>query len=143
MKKTILTALLFALTIPAVHAHPHGYMDGPRPDKTERMLWKLKTDLGLTDEQTTKIRAIYEKYRAKHQTIRDKIDPLNDQLMQMMMSDSPDRSQFESLLRKISDLRIEARLVEFDQRQEKMEVLTPEQRTKWIHTMQKLRKWKL
>jgi len=142
LKKTILAALLFALALPALHAQPPEDMDGPgpRPEMAERMLKKMQKDLDLTEEQSTKIKAVHDNYRAKHQALREKIDPLHKQLMQTMMSDSPNRAQFESLLRKLSDLRIEARLVEFDQRQETMAVLTPEQRTKWKQIMEKHRK---
>ncbi len=141
LKKIAISTLLIGLAVPALEARPpEGPGGPPRPERAEKMLKRMKKDLDLTEEQVTKIKAIQQKYHVKQEAIREKMEPLHKELMKTMMSDSPNRATFESLLRKLSDLRIQGRLIEFDQRQEIMAVLTAEQRAEWIERMEKHRK---
>lgn len=141
LKKILVSTLLIGLAIPALEARPpEGPGGPPRPEHAEKMLKRMKKDLDLTDEQVTKIKAIQQKYHAKQEALRKQIEPLQKQLMETMMNEFPNRATFESLLRKVSDLRIQSRLIQFDQRQEIMAVLTAEQRAEWKERMEKHRK---
>ena len=95
------------LVLPAVYAQgerPSGQMGG-RPPSAEDMVERMQDDLDLTDEQTEKIKEIFEEQR-------------NEMDARMNSgSTKPDREQMESLRTRM---------------EEKMaQVLTPEQLEKW------------
>jgi Spy/CpxP family protein refolding chaperone len=137
LKKLALSSLLLLALPLTIQAKPEGPRD--RPEMEEKMFERMQKDLKLTADQSTKIKAIREKYKPKRDAIRAKIDPVHKELMQALMADTPGRAQVESLMRKLSDLRIEARLIEFDQREETMAVLTTEQKKKWRSIMKEHR----
>ena len=137
MFKKLTIATMIALFVgSALQAKPERRGGEDEAVMAEHMITKMQKDLGLSADQVKQINAIREKYQPKRKAVNEKIAPTRKELMDLMMSDTADRAKFEAALRKLSDIRIEARLVEFDQRQETMAVLTADQKTKWKQVMQ-------
>lgn len=134
-------ALLLAFLSPAIamHAMPPGPPEEgpPSAEQEGRMLKRMQKHLDLTAEQTTKIKEIHEKYRAKAEALHAKIKPLRKQLHDALTSDSAQRSDVEQLMRKMADVRIEMQLLHFDRHAEVTALLTPAQKQKMKEHMQK------
>ncbi|MBW7858762.1 MAG: periplasmic heavy metal sensor [Leptonema sp. (in: Bacteria)] len=130
MSKTLtISTLILALALPslALQSQPN---DNDGFDRQEQMTERMQKNLGLTADQTAKIKAIREKYVAQNKDIQGKIQAQKKVVMETLMADNPNRAQVEAELRKMADLRVQAQLIHFDQRQETSSVLTAEQRAK-------------
>lgn len=136
MSKTLtISTLILALALPslALQARPD---DHDMSKQHEEMFEKMTKKLGLSAEQTAKMKAIREKYASQNKSIQEKIQAQKKVVMQTLMADNPDRTKVEAELRKMADLRIQAQLIHFDQRQESSSILTDEQRAKMKTHMQ-------
>ena len=95
---------------------------------------KLTEKLDLTDEQSTQIDAIHEKYRAANEENYQQLQEAREEMRSLLTSDAnPDRlrqqhQQMQSLRQQLANSRFEAML-------EVREVLTPEQRQKMADMM--------
>lgn len=98
---------------------PHG----------DRMLSRMQRKLGLTDDQVTKIRAIYAQHRDAHRTVGQSLRQTNIELRQLALSGADPnaiaakKAQVAQLMSQGMDLRIQTL-------QEIGPVLTAEQRDK-------------
>ncbi len=135
-KLGIYSALLVFLTAGALSAKPER---GPRMDP-EKRLEHMQKNLGLSAEQTEKVRAIMAKYDPKREALRKKIAPLYKELFELMGQDMPDRNAVKAKMQQISDIKIELRLLMLDGRTEMFQILNAEQKAKWKEQMKKFAK---
>jgi Spy/CpxP family protein refolding chaperone len=107
----------------------HGDMKGPGG-----MMFgdpeKMKKELGLNDEQMKKIAAINNEHHKKMLEFREKIAPKEIQLERLLLEDTVDLGKVKSLLREISDLKVEVHMLMIQHRLDIEKVLTPEQKEK-------------
>ncbi|HNX58379.1 MAG TPA: Spy/CpxP family protein refolding chaperone [Spirochaetota bacterium] len=99
----------------------HGMMFGD-----ERVFEKLN----LSDEQTDKIEDINEKYLDEHVKIRDKMRPKMKALRAVLEKEPVDIDKARTILREISELQVESRVLMLRQKIEIDSVLTKEQKEK-------------
>jgi len=99
---------------------------GPMFGDPERM----KKDLGLTDEQVKKIAGINNEHKKKMLEFREKIAPREIQLERLLLEDAVDLAKVRSLLREISDLKVEIQMLRIQHRLDIEKVLTTEQKAK-------------
>jgi|GEM_PF-530615 len=100
----------------------HGMMFGD----PERMREKLN----LTDDQMDKIEDLNEKYFDEHKKIRDKIRPKMRALRKLLDQDAVDIDKARVILKEISELQVETRILMIRQKSDIDKVLTKEQRDK-------------
>lgn len=145
--------LVLALASPAV-AQPRGgggrSSDGPRMRANQMM-----EDLGLSQDQEAKIKAIREAQRPKMQANRSEMKQVGQQLkdkrkelgsaMQSDASESSLKSKFDEiqkLKKKAFDQRQKTEALRFDNSLEIRKILTPEQRKKFRGFMKEAREGK-
>jgi Spy/CpxP family protein refolding chaperone len=123
MKKLALTLCIAAvISAPAFAEDPKpAASTGAAPERgkgrmnasPEERAKRLQTELGLNDEQTAKVKAIYEKNQEKFTALRD----------DKSGTDEERRTKFRELMKSISE--------------EVGPILTPEQKTKFQEAMQR------
>ena len=99
---------------------------GPMFGDPERM----KKDLGLTDEQVNTIAAINSEHRKKMLDFKEKMAPREIQLERLLLEDTVDLAKVKSLLKEISDMRVEIHMLMIQHRLDIEKVLTAEQKAK-------------
>ena len=90
----------------------------------------MKEKLSLTDEQVAKIGDINLNYKKKLLAIKEKVAPKRIKLAAMLLEDSVDLEKVRPMLKEISDLQVEIRMLRITQRLDIEKILTPAQRTK-------------
>jgi Spy/CpxP family protein refolding chaperone len=91
---------------------------------------RVKTDLGLTDQQSERLRQILvEAQKARLRTLSD-LGVRRIELREMLRAEQPDRSAVLKKVQEISDLRAQAMRQNIETLLTAREVLTPEQRQK-------------
>lgn len=109
----------------------HGFMGNPEV---------MKERLGLSDEQIDKISEINLDYKKKYLEYREKIAPKKIKLRQMLLEENVDLQVVRSLLKEISDLRLEVKMLRIKQRLDIEKILTPSQREKLKASKMEMRK---
>lgn len=140
MKKLIIPLIAIfaiALTAPDLSARKRGRMHGPghiEKGHHRGMFFgdpeKMKEKLGLSDEQVTKIGEINLEYKKKLIKIREKLEPKRLKLKGMLLEDNVDLDTIRDLLKEMSELQIEIRMLRITQRLDIEKILTPEQKVK-------------
>lgn len=87
-------------------------------------------DLGLTDEQATKMRDMRAAHLKDVQPLREKMMGMRGELKQLWLQKSPDRGKITATQKEISSLRDQMQEKRTAHRFEMLNLLTPEQRTK-------------
>lgn len=140
MKKTALIATLFfivSLITVDLSAQMRGrrgrmHMDGDY--RHHGMCYgdpqHMRVNLKLTDEQIEKIGKLNLKYRNILIEYRERITPKREMLRRLMVSEKINFNDVRTLLREISDIEIEMRLLKIKHRWEIERVLTNAQRAK-------------
>ena len=100
----------------------------------------MKERLGLSDEQIDKISEINLDYKKKYLEYREKIAPKKIKLRQMLLEENVDLQVVRSLLKEISDLRLEVKMLRIKQRLDIEKILTPSQREKLKASKMEMRK---
>lgn len=90
----------------------------------------MKEKLGLSDEQIYKISEINIDYKKRYLEYREKIAPKKARLRRMLLEENVDLQGVRSLLKEISDLRLEVKMLRIKQRLDIEKILTPSQRTR-------------
>ncbi len=90
----------------------------------------MQERLKLSDDQIKKIEAINLRYKKEHLNYHEKIAPLRIRLQKLLLEDEVDLGAVKKLLREISDLRVEVRMLMIKQRIEIEKVLSSDQRTR-------------
>ncbi len=114
---------------------------GPKGGKDpERRLQMMKKHLGLSDQQVTQIRAIHKKNEDQHQQLREKLRTARRELRELIANDSSSRDAVKAKMQEVSSVKVEKRMLWFDQHREVQAVLTPAQKAKLRKHMEERRK---
>ncbi len=89
-----------------------------------------KQELGLTDQQISKIEQINLNHHKLMLNQREKLEPKRIQLERLMLEENVNLSTVRNLLREIADIRIEIYMLKITHRLEIEKVLTQEQKSK-------------
>ena len=87
-------------------------------------------DLGMTDEQKAKIRALRQEFRKERVRAQAELRIQRMELADLMRAENPDRAAIARKLKENSEARNAQMLARFDHRQEIRSLLTPEQQAK-------------
>ncbi len=113
---------------------PQGPMQGQAQARGEEH-WKNEAkELGLTPEQSAKMKALREENRSAMEGVRAQLKAKDAALRQELDAAKPDRAKAESIVKEISALEEKVGLARVDQALKVREILTPEQ-------AKKLREW--
>ena len=91
---------------------------------------RMKTTLGLSDDQVNKIAAINQEYKKKFLDYKEKLAPKHVQLRKLLLEDEVDIKAARAVIKDISDLQVETRVLRIQHRLDIEKVLTKEQKTK-------------
>lgn len=120
---------------------PRGPMGGPGPHGPffgDPELMKKK--LGLSDEQVRKISGINQTYKNKLEGYHDKIDPKFARLRVLLLEDKVNLKEVRSVMKEISDIDLEIRMLGISHRLDIEKVLTKEQKDKLRNERRNMRK---
>ncbi len=110
---------------------PHGG-PGMGPGRGEGMCFgdrdQMREELKITDKQIDLISGINKKFHDRLIVFRDRIRPKKEELRRLLLRDKLDLKNIRKLLKEISGLEVEIRMIRIVQRSEIEKVLTPEQR---------------
>lgn len=91
----------------------------------------LKKKLGLSDEQIDKISEINLEYKKRLLKIKEKIAPMRIKLKGMLLEDNVDLDKVRSLLKLISDLQVDLRMLRIKHRLDIEKTLKPSQKKRF------------
>jgi Spy/CpxP family protein refolding chaperone len=91
---------------------------------------RMKTTLGLSDDQMNKIAAINQDYKKRFLDYREKMAPKHIQLQKLLLEDSVDIGAARKVLKELADLQVETRVLRIEHRLDIEKVLTAAQKTK-------------
>lgn len=128
--KTLLAslALLIACCTSPLLAQPGDGDPRPRRDMSPQL---LKEKLNLTDAQLKSLGDIRRDAQKTMIDTRSTIAKKRVDMRALMATDAPARADVERLTREIADLQVAQRMQMFDTDQKVLQVLSPEQQTKW------------
>jgi Spy/CpxP family protein refolding chaperone len=109
----------------------HGFIGNPEV---------MKEKLGLSDEQIDKISEINLDYKKRYLEYREKIAPKKTRLRRMLLEEDVDLQGVRSLLKEISNLRLEVIMLRIKQRLDIEKILTPSQRTRVKASQREMRR---
>lgn len=109
----------------------HGFIGNPEV---------MKERLGLSDEQVGKISEINLGYQKKYLEFRERIAPKRVKLKRLLLEENVDLQGVRSLLKEMSDQRLEVRMLRIKQRLDIEKILTPSQREKIKASKMEMRK---
>ncbi len=109
---------------PMMHSSSGPMMKGKCYGNQEFMRQKLN----LTEDQIKRISDINGKYMGKLLRFRDKLIPGKKRLKRMLLKEKLNFNKIRAVLKEISDIEIEIRLLKIRQRLEIEKVFTPSQR---------------
>jgi len=136
--KTLIIAGLTLFSFVSLTAGPGE--KGNRGDRQKKILERMQKELSLSSEQSSRVETALKKNTAAKEKIKADMKPLYEKMQQLLSDPRGSRKDFENNLRTLSDLRIQYRLLEFDERKDMMAILSPEQTQKWQKVMQERRK---
>ncbi len=90
---------------------------------------RMKTTLGLSDDQVNKIAAINLDYK-KRFLDWEKMSPKHIQLRKLLLEDTVDIDAARTVLKELADLQVETRVLRIQHRLDIEKVLTKEQKTR-------------
>lgn len=99
-------------------------------------LGHIKSQLGLTDQQTSDIKAIFEQLREQNQPYRDSMHSTMQQVAQMLINNPNDVAAAQALINQQSDAERAMKLNALNAASKALNVLTPDQRGKLSTMMQ-------
>lgn len=113
-------------------ADSRGHGHGKRPDAARFIKHVLMAgdELGLTDEQETRLRAIKTAFKKEQITRKAQVDLVKVDLRQLLHNDQASMNEIEAIVNKMYALKAELRLASIKATREAKTVLTPEQRKK-------------
>jgi periplasmic protein CpxP/Spy len=126
-RQVLLAAAVLGVGASVVAALPRGQGPGPRGDRVTRM----KQELGLTDEQVSKLADIREARQRDAIRHRADMEVARLDLQRLLHSAAVDRKAVDAKVKEISDLQSAGLRARVDTMLAMHEVLTPEQRQKW------------
>ena len=132
---SIAAALVLGALVIGAGARPFGRQGGPGfhhgPPNPEMMISHMQKDLGLTDDQATKIRSIFESERTAAEPTMQQMRDIQDQIRAAGANGQFDEAKVRTLARQQADLMVEQIVGHERTRAAVYAVLTPDQRTKF------------
>lgn len=147
MKRTLKNALILLLSLATLAAWaerpPEGDEFGPGPRKgrggdPKKHLEMMTKELGLTEEQRSKAKALHETRESLQKTQHDKMRPMHEELRKLLEADKVDLAAVRRQLEAIGKQHVEMRMQDIQGRLEFEALLTPEQKKK-LRAMHKKR----
>lgn len=149
MWRTFSTLAALSLIIPlGTYAAPFNPEDSQQPENAQiaqmisrrgrrhggEGIKKLTEKLDLTDEQSTQIEAIHEKYSQQNQQSRQELQQAREKMRSLLTSNATP-NQLRQQHQEMQDLRQQLGNSRFESMLEVREILTPEQRQKMAEMM--------
>jgi Spy/CpxP family protein refolding chaperone len=133
---SIAAALVLGALVIGAGARPFARQGGPRgfhhgPPSPEMMIAHMTADLGLSADQATQIKAIFEAERTANEPNAQKMRDLGDQIRAAGAGGQFDETKVRALARQQADLMVELTVSRERSRAAVYAVLTPDQRTKF------------
>lgn len=117
----------------------HGEHMGKGCERGKFRLEKMKDELGLSDEQVTKLTSIRESYQPRMEELRDKSRDNREKLRDAKFADKVDMDSIKKLAEVQGDLKTQKIILHAEMRNELHAVLTAEQLAKVKEMKQKFR----
>ncbi len=89
---------------------------------------RMKEVLKLNESQLNKIETINHRFHKRHLELREKLAPLKIRLRRILLNDAVNLNKVRKQLRRISNVKIELRILRIKHRLEIEKVLTPKQK---------------
>lgn len=139
--KRLAWMLLFVLTPALVAQEPGDSGQGPPANGPEaqqirrqiRQRWNehVRSTLGLTDEQNTKLQATEERFEGQRQPIRARQREINQALNTELASGTPNQDRVKQLINERQDNQLKLQQVNRDEAREMQGYLTPVQHAQY------------
>jgi Spy/CpxP family protein refolding chaperone len=131
MKKYILLSICFVLFLGIASFAQDVVKDSASAGaKNAEKIMSAKDTLGLTDEQSAKLKAINEDLRQKNTDLVKQMNAVSKDIETIMNADDPDLKQAEVKVRDLEKIRTQIMLNRLSAMKEVDKVLTKEQRAK-------------
>ncbi len=131
MKKYLLLAVCFVLFLGMVSFAQDVVKDSASAEvKNANRAINLKDKLGLTDEQSAKLKAINTDLAQKNSVLVNQVNAISKEIGDIMNSDDPDLKQAETKVRDLEKIRTQIMLNRLSAMKEVGKVLTKEQKEK-------------
>lgn len=150
MKRLFITASLLAIISFGNDIYAQGMgmgpgmmregFDGGHPMRERHFFGdpeELKESLDLSDSQIEAISTINEKMRTEFKKYKKEIRPKLEKLRKLIMKEDVKVDEVRTILKQISEIEVEIRLLKIKHRLELEKVLTPEQKSKMIKEAKK------
>ena len=129
MKKLILAALAATCLVLPAQSQPNT-TSTPAPQTKVGTIFDYKKDIGLTDDQETKMKAALTELNTAVNNGRNKINKLETEYRKLLEKE-PSIAQARAKLQEIAAAQVDLRLVDLQTSRKITGVLTPEQLEKW------------
>ena len=119
-------------------APPFGFDGGGRMPKFgnfNHMIENMRRDMDLSEEQVNKIKSIHAPYSADLEKRRKDIGCEMKKLSDLMADDNFREKEISDTIKKIDEMKLKERLIMLKLRNETMKILSPRQREKMKHRM--------
>jgi len=131
----VLTALVAVPIAFAQHAR-HMRGDGFGGGMFFGRLGHIKSQLGLTDQQTSDIKAVFQELKQQNQPYRDSMHSTMQQVAQILINNPNDVAAAQALINQQADAERTMKLNALNAASKALNVLTPDQRGKLSTMMQ-------
>lgn len=121
---SVSTLLLVAISLSAQPMHHEGGGDGKGEGMGKHKIWQ---ELGLNEDQRSKIKALHEGMKEKRATDRETMKNVKKKIKEELLKDKPNRSTLTSLSKEVADLTFKKTEAWADHLLKVKEILTPEQ----------------
>ena len=131
MKKCLLLAICFASFLGMASFAQDVVKDSASAEvKNANRYISLKDKLGLTDEQSAKLKAINMDLAQKNSVLINQVNAISKEIGDIMNADDPDLKQAETKVRDLEKIRTQIMLNRLSSMKEVGKVLTKEQKEK-------------
>lgn len=114
-----------------MHKDGDSHYKGHHKNGTEYRIQRLLRHLDLSEEQTSKVRAVFDKHDPQVETIRSEKEKNRQALRENMHAEKQDMATIEKLAEKHGDLKTQKILLKAKIKSEIISILNPEQREKY------------
>jgi Spy/CpxP family protein refolding chaperone len=121
----------FLIALIFLAACGQGVIAQPKKGSMHKGKMDFKSELNLSDEQTDAMKKIKTKSAKDMVDLTSALKKKRIDMRSIMYEDEPDRSAMEKLMREMSDLTIQKKLLAFDTRQSIKNLLDDEQKEKF------------
>jgi len=100
---------------------------GHKGHRGERFFKKMARELGLTDQQKTQAKELFDSSRAQHKPLLDSLRTEKGQLQTLVLSGSADEAAIRAQAAKVADVGSDLAVLKGKQAKQFLALLTPEQ----------------